>query len=147
VRCWPFSIESERGLWGRPQVKRGNLLSYLEGVDAKTLPRTPRQNQAIQHSEVGLQVLASHMAAAIGLRQVENRTRSGQVAVDRFDRLAEVMAESRLLEFEFTSGMIGMMFSPDQSARMQRHVESLKCILEERSSQQGAPADADEPRR
>jgi len=128
-------------------LKRGNLLSYLEAGAAKTLPRTLRQNQAIQHSEGALKVLVSHMAAAIGLRQVENRTGSGQVAVDRFDSLAEVVAESRLLEFETTSGMFGMMFSPDQSARMQRHVESLKYILEERSSQQGAPADADEPRR
>ena len=128
-------------------VKRGTLLSYLDGVDAKTLPRTLRQNQAIQHSEGALQVLFSHIAAAIGLRQVENMTRSGQVAVDRLDRLTEVMAESRLLELEITSGMFGRMFSPDQSARMQRHIESLKCILKERSSQQGAPADADEPRR
>lgn len=128
-------------------VKRGTLLSYLDGVDVKALPRTLRQNQAIQHSEGALQILFSHISAALGLKQVEDMTRSGQMAVDRLDRLTEVMAESRLLELEITSGMFGTMFSADQRARMQRQIESLKSILKERSSQHGAAADAGEPRR
>jgi hypothetical protein len=112
-------------------AKRGTLLSYLDGVDIKALPRTLRQNQAFQHSDGALQMLFSHIAAALGLTRVEDLTRTGQVAVDRLNRLTEVMAESRLLELEITSGMFGMMFSPEQMARMQRQIESLKSLLKE----------------
>jgi len=130
-------------------VKRGTLLSYLDGVDVKALPRTLRQTQAIQHSEGALQILSTHISSALGLRQVDDLTRSGQVAVDRLDRLTEVMAESRLLELEITSGMFGMLLSADQTARMQRQIETLKNILKERSSQTdpatGTAADGEEP--
>ena len=75
-------------------MKRGTLLSYLDGIDVKTLPRTLRQNQAIQHSEGALQILFSHISAALGLRLVEDMTEEGHLAVDRFNRLTEIMAES-----------------------------------------------------
>ena len=45
-------------------VKRRALLSYLDGVDVKTLPRTLRQTEAIQHSEGALQMSFSHTSAA-----------------------------------------------------------------------------------
>jgi len=116
-------------------VKKGTLMSYLDGVDLKALPRTLRQCQAIQHTDSSLQILFTHISGALGIKQVEDMTKSGQLAVDRLNRLTEIMAESRLLELEITSGMFGMMFSNEQRVRLQHQIESLKKILRERSSQ------------
>jgi len=89
--------------------------------------------------------LFSHISAALGVKQVEDMTQDGHIAIDRLNRLTEIMAESRLLELEITSGMFGMMFSPEQRTRMQNQIESLKSILKERSRQNAAATNADKP--
>lgn len=120
--------------------QRGTLLSYLDGVEVRDLPRTLRQNQAIQHAEGALQVLFSHVAAALGLRHVEDMTRSGELAIGRLTRLTEVMAESRLLELEITEAMFGQLFVPEQAARLRQQIRSLQAILRETRDGQGEAA-------
>lgn len=117
-------------------IKRGVLFSYLDNVDVKLLPRTLRQNQAIHHSEGSLNVLFSYIASALGLNRMEQMAEGGQRAVDRFSRMTEIIAESRLLELEITSGMFGGMFTPEQQTRMNNQIESLKKVLEKESDQQ-----------
>ena len=104
----------------------------MDGVDVKKIPRTLRLNQAIQHSEGAMHVLFSHITAALGLQQVEDMAQNGQAAFDRFNRLIEIMAETRLLELEITSGMFGSIFSVDQRAQMSHQIELLKNILKEK---------------
>ncbi|WP_374692495.1 TIR domain-containing protein [Accumulibacter sp.] len=111
--------------------QRGTLLSYLDGVEVRDLPRTLRQNQAIAHAEGALQTLFSYVAAALGLRQVEDMTRSGELAIGRLTRLTEIMAESRLLELEITAAMFGQLFDPEQGARLRRQISALQAILRE----------------
>lgn len=117
-------------------VKKGTLMSYLDNVDTKVLPRTLRQCQAIQHSDSSIQILLMHISSALGLKQVEDMTRSGQFAIDKLNKLTEIMAESRLLELEMTLDRFEIIFSSDQRARMQNHIDSLKSILKEQSNQE-----------
>ena len=60
---------------------------------------------------------------------MEETTRSGKQAVDRFNLLIEVMAETRQMELEITSGMLGAMCSDDQQQRMKDQIERLRGIL------------------
>jgi len=52
--------------------------------------------------------------------------KEGESAVSRLNRIIELMAESRLLELEITSGTFGPMFTEEQRHRMAAQIEELR---------------------
>lgn len=52
--------------------------------------------------------------------------REGKNAVTNLNRLAILMAESRLLELEITEGTFGGVFSSEQRERMNQHIDELR---------------------
>jgi hypothetical protein len=54
--------------------------------------------------------------------------KEGKDAVGRLNRTTELMAESRLLELEITSGMFGSIFSNEQQARLEKKIEELRLL-------------------
>ena len=59
-------------------------------------------------------------------RELSQLAERGGEAVDRLDRLSELMAESRLLELEITQGGFGSAFTAEQRERMQAHIDELR---------------------
>jgi len=54
----------------------------------------------------------------------------GESAVNQLNRINHVMAESRLLELEITSGAFGQMFTPEQRERMDKQINELRGLTE-----------------
>jgi hypothetical protein len=66
--------------------------------------------------------------AEIGPVKIElgKLVREGQVAVNKFNQINILMAESRLLELEITETTFGGVFSNDQRERMQEQIAELR---------------------
>ena len=64
----------------------------------------------------------------------------GQSAVGRLNRITELMAETRLLELEITSGNFGPMFTAEQRARMEGQIQELR-QLTANAAQPSVPPD------
>lgn len=107
-------------------IKKGVLISYLDGIDLKALPRTLRQNQAIQHADGAFQILFDYISSALGLSKISEFAKRGNLAFDRLNQIIEIMAESRILELEITQEMFGMIFSPEQKEQMAKHIRKLR---------------------
>ena len=75
-------------------------------------------------------VSASGSKAEIGPLKIElgKLAEEGKDAVLRLRQITELMAESRLLELEITSQNFGAVFTADQRARMQQHIDRLKSL-------------------
>lgn len=73
---------------------------------------------------------SSGSKAEIGPLKIElgKLAEEGKDAVDRLNRTTELMAESRLLELEITSGMFGSIFSDEQRARLEKQIEELRSL-------------------
>jgi len=73
---------------------------------------------------------SSGSKAEIGPLKIElgKLAEEGKDAVSRLNRTTEIMAESRLLELEITSGMFGSIFSDEQQARMERQINELRLL-------------------
>jgi hypothetical protein len=110
---------------------KGRVFSYVTGVDVNSLPRTLRQNQAIVHQPGSLGLLYNFIANALAIQSVARITEDGRAAVGRLHKLVELMAESRLLELEITSGMFGGVFSSEQRQRLEGHISELKRLTTE----------------
>ncbi|MDL0430755.1 hypothetical protein QPM17_06455 [Marinobacter sp. TBZ242] len=54
----------------------------------------------------------------------------GESAVNQLNRINHVMAESRLLELEITSGAFRQMFTPEQQERMEKQINELRELTE-----------------
>ena len=54
----------------------------------------------------------------------------GESAVNQLNKINHVMAESRLLELEITSGAFGQMFTPEQQERMEKQINELRGLTE-----------------
>ena len=48
----------------------------------------------------------------------------------KINEMIRVMAESRLLELEITSGMFGAMFTQEQQQRMKKQIETLRTLTQ-----------------
>lgn len=110
---------------------KGRVFSYVSGVNVNGLPRTLRQNQAIVHQPGSLGLLYNFIANALAIQSVARVTEDGREAVGRLHTLVELMAESRLLELEITSGMFGAVLSSEQRQRMEGHIRELKRLITE----------------
>ncbi|MDR6609069.1 hypothetical protein [Pseudomonas synxantha] len=82
---------------------------------------------------------SSGSKAEIGPLKIElgKLAEEGKDAVGRLNRTTELMAESRLLELEITSGMFGSIFSDEQQATLKKQIEELRLLT---SSQAPNPA-------
>jgi HAMP domain-containing protein len=74
--------------------------------------------------------MSSGSKAEIGPLKIElgKLAEEGKDAVGRLNRTTELMAESRLLELEITSGMFGAVFSEEQQARLEKQIEELRAL-------------------
>lgn len=78
---------------------------------------------------------SSGSKAEIGPLKIElgKLAAEGKDAVGRFNRINELMAESRLLELEITTGMFGPFFSSDQQAKLKKQIEELRSLTSSQS--------------
>lgn len=73
---------------------------------------------------------ASGSRLSVGPLKVElgKLAEDGRTAVNRVNQISEVMAESRLLELEITEQTFGRVFTDEQRSRMQKQIETLRCL-------------------
>jgi len=78
---------------------------------------------------------SSGSKAEIGPLKIElgKLAEEGKDAVGRLNRTTELMAESRLLELEITSGMFGSIFSDEQQVRLEKQIEELRALTSSRA--------------
>jgi len=63
-------------------------------------------------------------------RELGELAEKGKQAVENVNQLNQLMAESRLLELEITSGMFGSVLSAEQRQRMQNHIDELRKLTQ-----------------
>ncbi|MBX9936089.1 MAG: hypothetical protein K2Y10_05805 [Burkholderiaceae bacterium] len=87
---------------------------------------------------------SSGSKAEIGPLKIElgKLAEEGKDAVGRLNRTTELMAESRLLELEITSGMFGSIFSDEQRDRLERQIEELRMLTNSQVPNSAVEGDA-----
>ena len=82
--------------------------------------------------------------AEIGPLKIElgKLAEEGKDAVGRLNRTTELMAESRLLELEITSGLFGLVFSDEQQARLEKQIEELRLLTSSQAPNLAVERDA-----
>jgi hypothetical protein len=63
-------------------------------------------------------------------RELGKLAEEGKQAVENMNQLNILMGKTRLFELEVTEGKFGPVFSPEQRAQMQQHINELRTLMQ-----------------